>query len=84
MEAFGPLHPFFGPVLAFLLAWVVVLLLKPASLAILGLALANYTVSPILNALGYCEDSFTTYIISRLVACVFIGNTMHKIIETCF
>lgn len=79
------MHKFFGPIMAFIFAWVVVFLLKPSSLAILSLSFAKYLCSPILQALEFCEDSYLSYVISRLVACLcigklFIGKQFHSCI----
>ena len=77
LEAFGPTHPFGGPILAFLFAWVVVFLLKPSSLAILSLSFAKYLTTPILSAVDYCDDDpDRSYAITRLTAALCIGNSL--------
>lgn len=85
LEAFAPkkdsnkddqsarLHKFIGPIPSFLFAWVTIFLLKPSSLAILSLSFAKYLTSPILTTLDFCPDSYLTYVITRLAACVCIG-----------
>ena len=76
LEAFGHTHKFFGPILAFIFAWVTIFLLKPSSLAILSLSFAKYLSSPILTAVDFCPDSYLSYVINRLIACLCIGK--HK------
>ena len=67
------LHKFIGPIPSFLFAWVTIFLLKPSSLAILSLSFAKYLTSPILTAVDFCPDSYLSYVITRLAACVCIG-----------
>ena len=74
LEAFGPIHRFFGPVLAFLYAWVVVFLLKPSALAILSLSFAKYLTSPFYSYFHICMDSTSSYIVARMIAAVCIGK----------
>ena len=84
LEAFGPLHKFSGPIMAFLFAWVVVFLLKPSSLAILTLSFSKYLLAPIINSAGlcddtchdFCEDTYNYYVLSRLCATVCIGMNL--------
>ena len=72
LEAFGPLHKFFGPILSFLFAWVTVLLLKPTSLAINSLSFSKYLLEPILTASGICLDDYLYYVATRITATAFI------------
>lgn len=73
LEAFGDMHKFFGPMLAFLFAWTVIFLSKPSSLAILSLSFAKYFSRPILTAIDYCDDDYLSYVIDRLMASLCIG-----------
>jgi len=73
LEAFGPMHKFFGPILSFLFAWVTVLLLKPTSLAINSLSFSKYLLEPILTGVGFCMDEhYLYYVLTRVTATVFI------------
>ncbi len=56
MSAYGPLHKFFGELPAFLFAWLTILLLKPSSLSISGLAFGQYLIAPIIEYFGFCDD----------------------------
>uniref|UniRef100_A0A1B6EGJ5 b(0,+)-type amino acid transporter 1 n=2 Tax=Clastoptera arizonana TaxID=38151 RepID=A0A1B6EGJ5_9HEMI len=49
--AYSPLHKFFGPLPSFLYIWVVVLILRPAEVAIIVLTFAEYVYVPISTAL---------------------------------
>ncbi|XP_046455900.1 b(0,+)-type amino acid transporter 1-like isoform X1 [Daphnia pulex] len=73
LEAFGPTHKFFGPMLAFIYAWVSIFLLSPSSVAILALSFAEYVSSPILTAIHFCPDPYLYYVINRLIASLCIG-----------
>ena len=74
LEAFGPLHKFFGPILAFLYAWVTILLLKPTSLAINSLSFSKYLLEPILRAVGFDQaEDYIYYVLTRVCSGVFIG-----------
>ncbi|XP_032796404.2 b(0,+)-type amino acid transporter 1 [Daphnia magna] len=73
LEAFGPINKFFGPMLAFIYAWVSVFLLSPSSVAILALSFAEYFVTPILTAIDFCTDPYLSYVLNRLVAAICIG-----------
>ena len=72
MEAFGPHHGFWGPVMAFLYAWISVLLLRTSSMAIICLAFARYAVVPLRDLLELCNDSDTEYMLIRLTAALAI------------
>ena len=43
-DAFGPLHPWFGPIPAFLCSWMYVFVLRPAEVAVINLTFAEYLV----------------------------------------
>ncbi|KAI9553472.1 hypothetical protein GHT06_021382 [Daphnia sinensis] len=73
LEAFGKMHKFFGPILAFIFAWVTVFLINPSSVAILSLSFAKYFISPILTAINFCPDVYLSYVIDRLLATICIG-----------
>ena len=82
LEAFGPLHSFFGPIAAFLYAWVNILLLKPCTLAILSLSFAKYLLSPILLATGFCmENEYLYYVLTRICAAICIGKPCHWLFQ---
>ncbi|XP_049785782.1 b(0,+)-type amino acid transporter 1-like isoform X1 [Schistocerca cancellata] len=47
LEAYGPLHRFWGPVPSFLCAWIYVAILRPAEVAVVILTFAEYVVQPL-------------------------------------
>ena len=68
LEAFGPLHRFWGPLLPFLHAWISVNLLRTASTAIAALSFAEYLTIPLMNSVGLCDPVTNHYILTRLTA----------------
>ena len=73
MEGLGSLHPFWGPLPAFLLSFLAILLLRPAGMATGCLSIATYTVYPLLAALGICLDESNQQILLKLTALLFLG-----------
>ncbi|GJQ71124.1 hypothetical protein Trydic_g1028 [Trypoxylus dichotomus] len=51
VDSFGPLHPFWGNLPAFLASWIYVVVLRPAEVAVIVLTFAEYFCQPILDAL---------------------------------
>lgn len=51
MDAFGPLNKFWGNLPAFIVAWVYVIVLRPAEVAVIVLTFAEYLCQPILDLL---------------------------------
>ncbi|XP_020295152.1 b(0,+)-type amino acid transporter 1-like [Pseudomyrmex gracilis] len=56
IEAYGPLHPWAGPIPAFICSWVYVMLLRPAEVAVITLTFAEYSVQPFTGYLGNLSD----------------------------
>ena len=71
MDGLGSLHPFWGPLPAFLYSWVSVLLMSPASIAVGCLSCADYTVYPLLTSIGSCPVDVEMLV--KLVALVYLG-----------
>jgi L-type amino acid transporter 9 len=46
MEAFGANHKFWGPLPSFVCAWIYVLFLRPAEIAVIVLTFGQYTIKP--------------------------------------
>lgn len=72
LEAFGPLHKFWGPVPSFICCWVYVIALRPAEVAVIILTFAEYCVQPVLDALeiGGQQDQA-----KKLVAILALGES---------
>lgn len=45
-EAFGKYHKFWGPVPSFLCAWIYVVILRPAEVAVIIMTFAEYAIQP--------------------------------------
>ena len=74
MDGLSSLHPFWGPLPAFLYSWISALLLNPTSGAATCLGCASYTVYPILNALGYCLEESTEQALLKITAILYVGR----------
>ena len=77
MDAFSPLHRFWGEVPAFLFAWMTATLLKPSSLAILALSFGQYTILPIINSQDICKtwtDELDYKTAHKLLAVICVCN----------
>ena len=73
-QGFRRFHPFWGPLPAFLYAWLVILLLRPVSSAVTCLAIAGYTLRPILGALHLHDDGcWSTDNLMKMVAILYLG-----------
>jgi len=74
LKAYGPLHHFFGPLVAFLYIWVNIFVVNPSSMAVMSLSFATYFLSPILTAVGFCpENTYLFYVLTRITAAAFIA-----------
>jgi len=68
MYSLGSLHPFWGPLPAFLYSWLMVLFLRPISLAVGCLTVAKYIVHPLWVALELCPDDGSQDVAMKLIA----------------
>ena len=55
-EAFGSLHKFWGPLPSFLCSWVYVVVLRPAEVAVIIMAFAQYVCQPLETYIGEMEE----------------------------
>lgn len=74
LDGLGSLHPFWGPLPAFLYSWLAVLLLRPTTLAVGCLSCANYTIIPLLAALKICLEPDQVDMLVKLSAAVYLCN----------
>uniref|UniRef100_A0AAR5Q103 b(0,+)-type amino acid transporter 1 n=1 Tax=Dendroctonus ponderosae TaxID=77166 RepID=A0AAR5Q103_DENPD len=51
MDSFTPLHPFWGPLPAFLYSWLMVIIIRPAEVAVIVLTFSEYLCQPVMDAL---------------------------------
>lgn len=52
IEAFKKTHTFWGPLPSFVCAWVYIVVLRPAEIAVIILTFAEYTIQPFHKVLG--------------------------------
>lgn len=67
-EAFGKSHKFWGPLPAFICAWIYVVILRPAEVAIIVMTFAEYAILPFTSNIdpGYRNVAITLTSISAL------------------
>jgi hypothetical protein len=68
-EAFGPLHPTYGPIPAFLFSWSSVLVLKPSLFGVVAMSFALYTTEPFFGDCG--PPDLVVKIVAVLCLCKF-------------
>lgn len=56
MESFGPLHEFWGRLPAFLYSFIMIIIVRPAEVAVIILTFSEYFCQPILDTM--CASSF--------------------------
>ncbi|XP_073975764.1 b(0,+)-type amino acid transporter 1-like isoform X2 [Rhodnius prolixus] len=71
--AFTPLHRFFGPLPSFTYIWVIVLLVRPAEVAILVLTFAEYVYNPFADYFNNHYSENVEFIIKKLISLLAIG-----------
>lgn len=68
-DSFGPLHKFWGPLPAFVYAFIMVLLVRPCSVTIVTLTSAEYLVEFVAYFICFDED-FDIIWLKRLIAII--------------
>lgn len=68
-DSFGPLHKFWGPLPAFIYAFLSVLLIRPASIAVVILTSAEYLVDFVAHFICF-DESFDKIWLKRLIAII--------------
>jgi L-type amino acid transporter 9 len=66
-ESMKGVHPFFGPLPAFLFVWVRTLVVDPAALTIFSLMFAKYLMAPFWSGRGHADGNLDS---QRVVECV--------------
>lgn len=67
VEAFSPLHRYWGQLPGFLCSWISVMILRPAEVAVVILTFAEYLIQPFSGYLG-CLSANQTLLLKRLIA----------------
>lgn len=80
-ETFSKLHKFWGPLPAFLCAWLYLLVLKPAACAVIILTCAEYAIQPFRSFIGLDHlDSDSQRNVIKLIGLLMLGkNRIYKI-----
>ncbi|XP_059476112.1 b(0,+)-type amino acid transporter 1-like [Neocloeon triangulifer] len=73
IEAFGKLHPFWGPLPSFVCAWVYVMVLRPAEVAVIVLTFSQYVSQPFEEAFQVEMDLEHRQLVLKLIALVALG-----------
>ncbi|KAK9499301.1 hypothetical protein O3M35_002357 [Rhynocoris fuscipes] len=71
--AFTPLHRLYGPLPSFTYIWVIVLMVRPAEVAILVLTFAEYIYNPLADYFNTHYSDSTENLIKKLIALLAIG-----------
>ncbi|XP_054274952.1 b(0,+)-type amino acid transporter 1-like [Macrosteles quadrilineatus] len=71
--AFSPLHKFAGPLPSFLYVWVVVLILRPAEVAIIVLTFAEYVYDPIATSIDADLTHTDQELLKKLIGTLALG-----------
>ncbi|XP_011495307.1 PREDICTED: b(0,+)-type amino acid transporter 1-like isoform X2 [Ceratosolen solmsi marchali] len=72
LEAFVPLHSYFGQLPAFICAWIFIFVLRPAEVAVITLTFAEYFVQPFIPYFGHIEPE-SWHQVKKLVAIMTLG-----------
>lgn len=72
IEAFSKSNKFWGPLPSFVCAWVYVMVLRPAEIAVIVLTFAEYSIQPFQDALGL-EEKDKMHIV-KLVSFLALGE----------
>ncbi|XP_076272347.1 b(0,+)-type amino acid transporter 1-like isoform X1 [Rhynchophorus ferrugineus] len=72
MDSFGPLHKFWGPLPAFLYSWLMVVVIRPAEVAVIILTFSEYLCQPVMDLLCM-EDPEASQTVIKYIAIVALG-----------
>ncbi|XP_011315270.1 b(0,+)-type amino acid transporter 1-like [Fopius arisanus] len=73
IEAYGPLHKYFGNLPAFICSWVYVVILRPAEVAVIILTFAEYSIQPFHEFLPKGITPETMGTVKKLIALLALG-----------
>jgi L-type amino acid transporter 9 len=76
-EAFGGFHKFWGPLPSFLCSWVYVVVLRPAEVAIIIMAFAQYVCQPLEMYIGDFEEA-SKEVAKKYIALLALGECLHR------
>lgn len=78
IDSFGPLHKFWGHLPAFIYSWIMIMVIRPAEIAVLTLTFSQYFCEPILDALCVQNNPDVKENVIKIVALIALGK--HKLI----
>lgn len=82
MEAFSKSHKLWGPLPSFVCAWIYVLFLRPAEIAVIVLTFAEYTIKPFHHIIHLDEMTEENQMnIIKLISVLGLGETIILIIS---
>lgn len=73
MNAFGPLHKFWGHLPSFIYSFVMIIIIKPAEVAVIILTFSEYLCQPILDLMCIESESQESQKIVKIVALLALG-----------
>lgn len=78
-EAFGKFHKFWGPLPAFSCAWIYVMILRPAEVAIIVMTFAAYAIQPFAGDIADDSKSHAIKLTSLSALCKYANIPFVKI-----
>ncbi|XP_066253024.1 b(0,+)-type amino acid transporter 1-like isoform X1 [Euwallacea similis] len=72
MDSFGPLHQFWGPLPAFLYSWTMIILIRPAEVAVIVMTFSEYLCQPIFDLICL-NDGETGDKVKKIISLVALG-----------
>ncbi|CAH1107555.1 unnamed protein product [Psylliodes chrysocephalus] len=77
IDSFGPLHKFWGHLPAFIYSWIMIMVIRPAEIAVLTLTFSQYFCEPILDALCVQNNPDVKENVIKIVALIALGITTY-------
>lgn len=71
-EAFGKCHKFWGPVPSFLCAWIYVVILRPAEVAVVIMTFAEYAIQPFMLHVHTEYKDHTIVLVALVALCKYL------------
>ncbi|XP_056635372.1 b(0,+)-type amino acid transporter 1-like isoform X2 [Diorhabda carinulata] len=77
MDSFGPLHKFWGPLPSFIYSWIMIMVIRPAEIAVLVLTFSQYLCQPILEMFCFVNKEDMSENVYKIVAIAALGITTY-------
>lgn len=82
-DSFGPLHKFWGHLPAFIYSWVMIVIIRPAEVAVIVLTFSEYLCQPILDVLCIKDVENVNEKVVKAIAFVALGTNTPKVYNNC-